>query len=91
MHQDEELDLQGTQLSTADAYTVERLTRAGLNAMERACLDVTTPAEVVSAALNILDHTLYVLNETAEDPVVSCKEIRAALTELLISHGHLPN
>jgi len=77
-----------------DPHMVEAMANAAAQAMEHTAIpDITTPAEVLSAAFTLLDRTLRGIRrfQSPEDQAANAKEIARVLHEMLIDFGSLPN
>jgi hypothetical protein len=77
---------------TCDFESVEQLIDAATIAMEEASYD-TTPAEVISATLTLLDRTLRAHRrlQPAADRFATAAAIRKVLSEMITDHGSVPS
>jgi hypothetical protein len=80
--------------SDVDATMVEDLVKgASLGMSDAAIPEITTHAEVLSAAFTFLDRTLRSVRklQSLDDRFEHAEQISKALNELLVDHGKVPS
>lgn len=77
-----------------DPEMVETLIKGATNGMARNALpDITTHEELLSACFTLLDRTLRSVRklQSNEERFETATQIRKALEDMLVDHGHVPS